>query len=189
MHIFALLLLNRLAHSVGNLLADRVGHHRANLVRKGGALGLRFLPASFNGQLGALLTGHLFTHLPVGTLLHRNKPADCLGLRLGPLSRPLASNFSTRSFVLGRPLPLAELGVGLVWSLRRNFETFLDLFIPAAVHNLAFFDVLVVASFFVRCLANFRVLGLAVLGGLIVAHLALDVLALLRSLNGALLAA
>ena len=61
-HILALLLLDRLAHSVGNLLADSVGHlftmlnmceqfttntisyHRANLVGKGGALGLWFLP-------------------------------------------------------------------------------------------------------------------------------------------------
>merc|ERR1719357_1120546 len=178
-HIFAFLLLDRLAHSVRNLLADRVGHHRANLVGKGGALGLWFLPASFNRQLGALLTGHLFTHLPVRTLLHRNKPADSLGLRLGPPSRPFASDFSTRSFVHSRPLPLAELGVGLAWGLRGNFETFLDLFIPAAVHNLAFFSLLVVASFFLRSPADFRVLSLAVLRGLIVAHLALDVLALL----------
>ena len=57
-HILAFLLLDRLAHSVGNLLADRIGHlivceqitistisyHRANLVGKGGALGLWFLP-------------------------------------------------------------------------------------------------------------------------------------------------
>merc|ERR1719462_1010702 len=163
-HILALLLLDRLANSVGNLFADRVGHHRANLVGKGGALGLRFLSASFNGQLGALLTGHLFTHLPFGTLLHRNKPTDSLGLRLGPFSRPL---------------PLAELGVRLAWSLRGNFKTFFDLFIPAAVHNLAFFGLLVVASFFVGCLADFRVLSFAVLRGLFVAHLTLDILALL----------
>merc|ERR1719209_2037924 len=116
-HILALLLLDRLAHSIGNLFTDRVGHHRANLVGKVGALSLWFLPASFNGQVGALLTGHLFTHLPVGTLLHRNKPADCLGLRLGPPSRSLASDFPTRSFVHSGPLPLAELGVGLAWSL------------------------------------------------------------------------
>merc|ERR1712013_581760 len=115
--------------------------------------------------------GHLFTHLPVGTLLHRNKPADRLSLRLGPPRSPLASDFSTRSFVHSRPLPLAELWVGLAWSLRGNFKTFLDLFIPAAVHNLAFFNVLVEASYFVRCLANFRVLGLAVLGVLLVPHL------------------
>ena len=57
-HILAFLLLDRLAHSVGNLLANRIGHlimceqftistisyHRANLVGKGGALGLWFLP-------------------------------------------------------------------------------------------------------------------------------------------------
>ena len=61
-HILALLLLDRLAHSVGNLLANRIGHlfmmlnmceqfttstisyHRADLVGKGGALGLWFLP-------------------------------------------------------------------------------------------------------------------------------------------------
>merc|ERR1719462_971682 len=178
-HILALLLLDRLANSVGNLFADRVGHHRANLVGKGGALGLRFLSASFNGQLGALLTGHLFTHLPFGTLLHRNKPTDSLGLRLGPFSRPFASDFSSRSFVLSRPLPLAELGVRLAWSLRGNFKTFFDLFIPAAVHNLAFFGLLVVASFFVGCLADFRVLSFAVLRGLFVAHLTLDILALL----------
>merc|ERR1719357_1872047 len=188
-HILAFLLLDGLAHSVGNLLADRIGHRRANLVGKGGALGLWFLPASFNRQLGALLTGHLFTHLPVGTLLHRNKPADSLGLRLSPPSRPLASDFYTRSFVHSRPLPLAELGVGLAWGLRGNFETFLDLFIPAAVHNLTFFGLLVVASFFLGSPADFRVLSLAVLRGLIVAHLALDVLALLGSLNCALLAA
>ena len=50
-------------------------------------------------------------------------------------------------------------------------KTFLDLFIPAAVHNLAFFGSLVIASFFLESLADFRILGLAVLGGLIVAHL------------------
>merc|ERR1719193_2314437 len=188
-HILAFLLLDRLTHSFGNLLADRISHRRANLVGKGGALGLWFLPASFNGQLCALLTGHLFTHLPVGTLLHRNKPANSLGLRLGPPSRPLASDFSTRSFVHSRPLPLAELGVGLAWGFNRNFETFLDLFIPAAVHNLAFFSSFVVASFFFGSPADFRVFSIAVLRGLIVAHLALDVLALLGSLNCALLAA
>ena len=112
--------------------------------------------------------------LPVRTLLHRDKPADSLSLRLGPPSRPLASAFSTRSFVHSRPLPLAELGIGLAWSLNWNFETFLDLFIPAAVHNLAFFDVLVEASFFVGRLADFRVLSLAVLRGLIVAHLIIE---------------
>ena len=101
-------------------------------------------------------------------MLHRNEPADRLGLLLGPLGRPLASDFSTRSFVHSGSLPL---GVGLAWSLRRNFETFLDLFIPAAVHNLAFFSVLIEASFFVGCLADFGVLSLAVLRGLIVAHL------------------
>ena len=111
------------------------------------------------------------TNLPVGTLLHRNKPADCLGLRLGPLSRPLASDCSTRSLVQSGPLPFAEFGVGLAWSLRRNFETFLDLFNPAAVHNLTFFSVLVKASFFVGSLADFRVLSLAMLRGLVVALL------------------
>ena len=50
-------------------------------------------------------------------------------------------------------------------------KTFLDLFIPAAVHNLAFFGLLVVASFFLGSLADFRVFGLAVLRGLFVAHL------------------
>merc|ERR1719474_1443794 len=148
-HILTLLLLNRLAYSAGNLLADRIGHHRAHLVREGRAPSLWLLPASFDGQLGALLMGHLFTHLPVRTLLHRNKPADCLGLLLSPFSRPLVSDFSSRSLVHSGPLPLAELGVGLAWSLRGNFETFFDLFIPAAVHNLAFFGLLVVASFFV----------------------------------------
>jgi len=129
---------------------------------------------------------HLFTHLPIGTLLHRNKPADGLGLLLGPLSRPLASGFSSRSFIQSGSLPL---GVGLAWSLRRNFETFLDLFIPAAVHNLAFFSVLIEASFCEGCLTDFGVHGLAVLRGLVVAYLALDVMALLGSLNSALLAA
>ena len=57
-HILALLHLDRLAHSVGNLLANLIGHlimcdrftistishHRANLVGKGGALSLWFLP-------------------------------------------------------------------------------------------------------------------------------------------------
>merc|ERR1719193_2393632 len=81
------------------------------------------------------------------------------------------------------------LGVGLAWSLRRNFETFLDLFIPAAVHNLAFFSVLIEASFCEGCLTDFGVHGLAVLRGLVVAYLALDVMALLGSLNSALLAA
>ena len=104
-------------------------------------------------------------------MLYRNKPADSLGLRLGPISRSLASDFSTRSFVHSRPLPLAELGVRLAWRLNGNFETFFDLFIPAAVHNLAFFGLLVVASFFVGCLADFRVLSFAVLRGLFVAHL------------------
>ena len=104
-------------------------------------------------------------------MLHRNKPADSLGLRLSPPSRPLASDFSTRSFVHSRPLPLAELGVGLAWSLRGNFATFFDLFISAAVHNLAFFSLLVEASFFVGCLADFRVFSRTKLRGLGVAHL------------------
>lgn len=101
-------------------------------------------------------------------MLHRNKPADGLGLLLGPLSRPLASGFSSRSFIQSGSLPL---GVGLAWSLRRNFETFLDLFIPAAVHNLAFFSVLIEASFCEGCLTDFGVHGLAVLRGLVVAYL------------------
>ena len=77
----------------------------------------------------------------------------------------------TLVLVKSGPLPLAEFRVGLAWSLRGNFKTFLDFFIPAAGHNLTFFGLLVVASFFVGRLADFRVLSLAVLRGLIVAHL------------------
>merc|ERR1712013_281246 len=58
--------------------------------------------------------GHLFTHLPVGTLLHRNKPADRLSLRLGPPRRPLASDLSTRSFVHSRLFHLLNFGLDLL---------------------------------------------------------------------------
>ena len=77
----------------------------------------------------------------------------------------------TLVLVKSGPLPLAEFRVGLAWSLRGNFKTFFDLFIPAAVHNLAFFGLLAVASFFVGCLADFRVFSRTKLRGLGVAHL------------------
>merc|ERR1719447_900964 len=111
--VLAFLLRVGAASLLGELGTHRVLHQFAHLVGEGRALNLWLLPASFDGQLGTLLMWHLFTHLPIGTLLHWNKPADCLSLRLGPLSRPLASDFSFISFVHSRPLPLAELGVGL----------------------------------------------------------------------------
>ena len=94
------------------------------------------------------------------------RDSDNLWIKLRvSISRPPAS-----TFVHSGPLPLAELG-GLAWSLRGNFATFFDLFISAAVHNLAFFSLLVEASFFVGCLADFRVFSRTKLRGLGVAHL------------------
>ena len=95
------------------------------------------------------------------------RDSDNLWIKLRvSISRPPAS-----TFVHSGPLPLAELGVRLAWSLRGYFATFFDLFISAAVHNLAFFSLLVEASFFVGCLADFRVFSRTKLRGLGVAHL------------------
>merc|ERR1719209_1972689 len=156
-HILTLLLLHISADRTWDLLAYRVSHHRADFVGQGDTFGVRFLPASLHGQLLALLFRHQLTDLVVFALLHWNKLANSL-----------------RSL-----LRLGELRAG-------NLMAFLNFFHPALMLSLALLHVLVVADLLFSHHADFRILCRALLRGLIVAHLALDILALLRGLRGAL---
>merc|ERR1719370_298095 len=63
---------------------------------------------------------------------------------------------------------------------------FFNFFHPALMLSPALLHVLVVADLLFSRRADFRILGRALLRGLIMAHLALDILALLRGLRGAL---
>jgi len=139
------------------LLADRVSHHRTDFVGQGNAFSIRLLPARLHGQLLALLSRHQFANLVVFALLHWNKLANSL-----------------RSL-----LRLGELGAG-------NLVALFNFFHPALMLSLALLHVLVVADLLFSHHADFRILGGALLRGLIVTHLALDILALLRGLRGAL---
>merc|ERR1719318_1113852 len=156
-HILALLLHQISADRTWDLLADRVGHHRTDFVGQGNAVSVRFLPASLHGQRLALLFRHQFADLVVSALLDWNKLAHSL-----------------RSL-----LRLGELGAG-------NLMALFNFFNPALMLSPALLHVLVVADLLFSQHADFRILGRALLGGLIVAHLALDILALLRGLRGAL---